>query len=154
MTQVPQTLSVSTLHDHLEAMAREMAAQLLLAVDESGNVIEAVGAQVDRTAPTLAALGAANLAATHEISRLAGLEAMTQSPQTLLIEGKHGAVILVEGAHSLNFIAVLSPNSIIGLARLEMRGLALIKWLPADSDQVEQPIDLSAELLSQLDIEF
>jgi predicted regulator of Ras-like GTPase activity (Roadblock/LC7/MglB family) len=154
MTFAPKVLPLKALHDHLEAVAREIAAQMLLAVDESGNIIEAAGTQDDRSVSTLAALGAANLAATHEISRLAGLEAAAQWPQTLLIEGKHGAVILVEGAHSLNFIAVLSPNSIIGLARLEMRGLALIKWLPADSDQVEQPIDLSAELLSQLDIEF
>ena len=154
MTLAPQTLSLNVLHAHLEAIAREMAAQLLLAVDESGNVIEAIGEQVGPSAPTLAALGAANLAATHEISRLAGLEAKTQSPQTLLIEGKLGAVILVEGAHGLNFIAVLSPKSIIGLARLEMRDLALIAWSPADPNQLEQPIDIAAELLDKLDIDF
>lgn len=154
MTFAPKVLPLNALHDHLAAVAHEIAAQLLLAVDESGNIMEIVGTHDDRSVPTLAALGAANLAATHEISRLAGLEAATQWPQTLLIEGKHGAVILVEGQHGLNFIAVLSPNSIIGLARLEMRGLAMIKWLPAESDRLDQPIELSAELLSQLDIEF
>ena len=154
MTFAPKVVPLNTLHDHLVAVAHEIAAQLLLAVDESGNIIEAAGAQDDRSMPTLAALGAANLAATHEISRLAGLEAAAQWPQTLLIEGKHGAVILVEGAHSLNFITVLSPNSIIGLARLEMRGLAMIKWLPAQPDRLDQPIEINAEFINQLDLEF
>ena len=152
-----QSLPFSELHDRLQATATEIEARTLIAVDVSGNVIDMAGTAAEQSVPTLAALGAGNLAATHEISQLAGIEADTQSPQTLLIEGKHGAVILVEGRQEMNFIAVLSANSLVGLARLEMRRLAAIEWIEteeAQPDRGRRPIDIATELMNNLDLDF
>lgn len=157
MTSSLQALPLSALHDRLQAAVTEIEARSLIAVDGSGNVIEMAGVLAEHLLPTLAALGAGNLAATHEISQLAGIEADTNSPQTLLIEGQHGAVILAEGRQSMNFIAVLSANSLVGLARLEMRRLAAIEWTEpeeAQPDRGRRPIDIATELMNNLDLDF
>ncbi len=153
MSIEPRSLPAHRLHDHLSAIASEISAQALLAIDGSGNIVECAG-QTDRNNATLAALGAANLAATHEMSRLAGIENATQWPQTLLIEGKQGAVILAEGWHGLNFITVLSPQSVVGLARLEMRGLAMVKWEDLHLDRADQAIGFDADLMNELALDL
>ncbi len=152
MTAPLNSLPMTAMHDHLRAVAADIEARTLLAVDLSGNVIDVVGDE--KSAPTLAALSAANLAATHEITELAGIEADAQWPQTLLIEGKHGGVMLAEGRQAMNFIAILSASSVVGLARLEMRRLALMVWTEPEPDQSASPIDLAAEWMSNLDIDL
>jgi predicted regulator of Ras-like GTPase activity (Roadblock/LC7/MglB family) len=114
----------------LEEARQAMDAQLVLATNSSGVICASARAADFKSAPvTLAALSAAHLSSGREILRGANLGADATKPQTFLIEGTAGAVLVGGSENGFLFTIVLGPGGMVGLARLELRRLTRIRWV-------------------------
>jgi predicted regulator of Ras-like GTPase activity (Roadblock/LC7/MglB family) len=140
---------VSGLRAYLEKMRRDLNARLLLATDGSGRLVEATGDDLTEAA-TMAALGAANLAATQSLHQRMARELFDISqPHTLITESPQGSVVMCGRPAALTFLAVLTPDSLLGLARLQLRHLAEIDWV--DALPAASAVELAQEFLGALD---
>jgi predicted regulator of Ras-like GTPase activity (Roadblock/LC7/MglB family) len=141
----------------LEQARQAIGARQVMAADFSGNLLAIVPAGGEREAVLLGALGAGNLAAMDEMLRLSGTRPKQDDPQTLIVEGMTGCLVLCRGKQGLIFIAALDAEGVIGLARLEVRQLAKTVWKevePASDEPAVLAVDLAQKFLDSLDAEL
>lgn len=146
--------ALSELTTQLDKTRHAIEARIVLAADASGNLVQLSEAHHSVDAATLAALGAANLAATQAMTYLTRMLMDTQAPQTFIIEGAYGCIVLCGYPDEIVFMAVLSENSVLGLSRLEMRKLAEIIWVDTTPTTDAQPLaaaELAQQFLDSLD---
>jgi predicted regulator of Ras-like GTPase activity (Roadblock/LC7/MglB family) len=150
MIPTPQVaVPLSDLPYHLNVVRSLTESRLIIAADASGNMLALVGYEGRSNAATLSVLGMANLAATREIARLTETDG---GVQTLILESENGGVLICGRGGGLVFMAVLGPNSLLGMTRLELHKLAEIAWVddvPSDRPAVTEM--LSAGVLDELD---
>lgn len=146
-------LTLTDLQTHLEKTASEIGAPLMLAANISGEVLAAATETRMTNEHSLAALGAGQLAATREMLRMADLADDDTQAQLLMIEGAHGSLLLC-GTGELIFLAVLGKNSLLGLARMELRRLAELPWQLAEPTDASAVAQLAQEFLDSLDAEW
>ncbi len=131
------------LAETLETARREMEARALLAVDGCGDVRGTATVDPHLDASTLGALGAAQMAASLETLRMAGLAA--DSEHVLILDHPGGAVLLSAGRSGFVFVALLTNAAGLGLARLEMARLASIRWTEDPGQNETAEIERLAE---------
>ncbi len=119
---------VPDLRETLEETAQELQARLLLAVDESGSVVEAIGESDHFDVAEIGALAAGSLAAFAEVSALAVQGPMEDAQALVVLEGPRGVVLLVRDDGPLAFLAILPPNGFLGMARLMLKDLLRREW--------------------------
>ena len=109
----------------LETAAEDMQARLVLAADEGGNTLEAVGDTQTLPPAELSALAALSMATLWEAIP-------TQPSETDLgcafLDGPEGAVFLSQRAEGLLFLSVLPRQGPAGMARLTMKNLLRQEW--------------------------
>jgi len=143
-------LPLADLTTRLEQARRDMGARTVMATDGSANLMGVVPTESQPEASVLAALGAANLAATSEIVRR--MDERAADPRMVIVEYPGGHVLLSAGRSQIVFIAVLGADSPLGLARVEMARLADIVWKDDRPKEDEDPSEeISRGLLSSLD---
>ncbi len=139
------------LHVALEETARELQCRLLLAIEESGNVVDVVGTSDWLDIAEIGALTATSLAAFTEIG-----EAMpkgTHDPQSLaILEGPRGTLLLARGNGPLTFLAILPPGGFVGMARLMLKDLLQREWKAVETawQELDTPPDIDELPLTEL----
>ncbi|MDQ7028585.1 MAG: hypothetical protein Q9O62_01775 [Ardenticatenia bacterium] len=122
--------------------AQEMGANVLVVLDGAGHLIETVGGRPGFSTETMSSLAAASLAALREIRRLSQIGA-GDDEELVLLEGPQGRVFMGKGKGELLFVAVLPPESFLGMARLIFKQLLDREWegveLPASVDDLPLP---------------
>ncbi len=132
---------------------QEMQAEVLVVLDESGCLIDKVGTRPDLNAETLSSLAAASLMALHEIRRLAQI-GQSDHHELVLLEGPLGKVFIGKGRQGLVFLAVLPPDSFLGMARLIFKQLLDRHWdvvLPSVDELSSSPFPGEQALPNDLD---
>ncbi len=143
-----------TAQEHVEARRlwqkalQEMQADVLLVLDESGYLIDTVGSRPGLSAETLSSLAAASLMALREIRHQAHI-GQSDDHELVILEGPLGRVIMGKGGQGLVFVAVLPPDSFLGMARLIFKQLLERQWdvaLPSVDDLSVSPFPGADEL--------
>ena len=143
-----------TAQGHVEARRlwqkalQEMQADVLLVLDESGYLIDTVGSRPGLSAEILSSLAAASLMALREIRHQAHI-GQSDDHELVILEGPLGRVIMGKGGQGLVFVAVLPPDSFLGMARLIFKQLLERQWdvaLPSADDLSVPPFPGADEL--------
>ncbi len=143
---------VPDLREALEETAQELQARLLLAVDESGSVVDAVGESDHFNVAEIGALAAGSLAAFAEVSALAVQGPMEDAQALVVLEGPRGVVLLARDDGPLAFLAILPPNGFLGMARLMLKDLLRREWDVVQSAWQDLNMPLQMDELSLSDI--
>jgi predicted regulator of Ras-like GTPase activity (Roadblock/LC7/MglB family) len=142
----------------LEHVQLAIGTTQLLVADYSGNVLACVPNEEDRNIVLLAALGAGNFAAIDEMLKFSGAQPKSDAPQVLSVDGANGHLILCRSPQGLVFIASIGANTMLGLARIELRELAQTNWADLYDTPQRQSATLAADLAQQfvdsIDIEL
>ncbi len=143
---------VPDLHEALEETAQELQARLLLAVDESGTVVDAVGESDRFNVAEIGALAAGSLAAFAEASALAAQQPPEDAQAMVVLEGPQGVILLARDEGPLAFLAILPPNGFLGMARLMLKDLLRREWDVVQSAWDDFHIPLPIEEIPLADI--